>query len=385
MSHTVIIGAGTAGINIAANLRQHGHTGKITLLGAESAAPYHRPPLSKTFLAPEKLATPTPLKPPAFYEKNQIDLQTGVKVRAINRQAKTVATQNGQTIEYDRLVLATGSSARRLRCAGSNLAGLHYLRNLDDAEQLRDALDNAQSVAILGAGVIGLEIASAAISHGKKVTVIEAAGRVMARVTTPIGSNIVTKELQAAGVDFKLNAKLASFHGEQGKVTACLFEDGTSSLADMVVIGIGGLANQGLAIVANLACDNGILVDENMRTSDASIYAIGDCASAENAFLGGRFRIETIHNAMTQAQIAACHICGIAAPDLAAPRFWSDLKGMKVQGLGALTRYDKLVIKQNTANCQVEVHAMRQNQVVATETINLPKRQAALAGLLVKD
>jgi len=384
MTHTVIIGAGTAGINIAANLRQHGHSGHITVLGAEDVAPYHRPPLSKTCLAPGKPAMPTPLKPPAFYEKNQIDLQIGVKVRAINRQSKTVATQNGQIIEYDRLVLATGSSARRLRCAGSNLAGLHYLRNLSDARHLRQALDTAQSVAILGAGVIGLEIASAAITHGKEVTVIEAAGRVMARVTTPIGSNVVTKELEKAGVDFKLNAKLASFQGEQGKVTACLLEDGTSIAADMVVIGIGGLANQGLAIAAGLVCDNGILVDANMQTSDDSIYAIGDCASAENGFLGGRCRIETIHNAMTQAQIAACHICDIPAPALPAPRFWSDLKGMKVQGLGALTRYDKLIIKKNSENGELEVHAMSQNQVVATETINLPKRQAALAAILVK-
>lgn len=164
-----------------------------------------------------------------------------------------------------------------------------------------------------------LGIASSAANQGKTVTVIEAAPRLMSRVTTPIGANMVRENLEKDGVRFRLNSRLASLAGDQGKVTACLLEEGESIPADLVVVGIGSLPNQGLACAAGLACDNGIVVDENMQTSDDRIYAIGDCANAENPLLGGRFRFETIHNAMTQAQIAANHICGKALPALTPP------------------------------------------------------------------
>ncbi len=367
MGHTIIIGAGTAGINFAVNLRKFGYAGKITVLGEEGEPPYQRPPLSKTFLV-ESVA-PTPLKPDAVYESADIDLQTGTRASKIDRKAGTVTTGDGRILPYDRLVLATGSSARRLRCAGSDLEGVHYLRSLEDARNLRLALARAGSVAILGGGVIGLEIASGAVRQGKSVTVIEAAPRLMSRVTTPVGANRVREKLEKDGVRFRLNSRLASLAGDQGKVTACLLEEGESILADLVVIGIGSLPNQGLARAAGLACDNGIVVDENMQTSDDRIYAIGDCANAENPLLGGRFRFETIHNAMTQAQIAASHICGKAPPAPVPPRFWSDLGDMKIKGEGLLSGYDRLVVGKGSKAGETEIRAMRLDQAVATETV----------------
>ncbi len=367
MGHIVIIGAGTAGIHCAVSLRKYGYEGKITILGDEAERPYQRPPLSKTFLL--EGVTPTPLKPDAVYERNNIDLKTGTRVRKIDRKARTVTTSDGRVLPYDTLVLATGSSARRLRCPGANLDGVQHLRSLEDARNLRVALARSRSVVILGGGVIGLEIASGAVRQGKTVTVIEAARRLMSRVTTPIGANMVREKLERDGVDCRLNSRLKSLAGDRGKVTACLLEDGERLPADLVVVGIGSLPNQGLARAAGLTCDNGIPVNENMQTSDVGIYAIGDCANAENPLLGGRFRFETIHNAMAQAQIAASHICGRAPPAPTPPRFWSDLTGMKIKGEGRLSDYDQLVVRKGSNAGETEIRAMHQGQKVAMETV----------------
>tara|TARA_R110002126_G_C10488881_1_gene503078 strand:+ start:9813 stop:11009 length:1197 start_codon:yes stop_codon:yes gene_type:complete len=382
LDEIVIVGAGTAGVNVASALRQLGFEGQVVILGAESVTPYQRPPLSKTFLAKDQPPAATPLKPEAFFSKSNITLEIGQKVVAIDRAAKTVQTKTGDRYPYDALILATGSSARRLRCPGANLSNVCYLRNLSDAGQLHKALRSAKSVAILGGGVIGLEVASAAVAQEKLVTVIEAAGRVMARVATPSATNVITRQLEAAGVRFALNARLAHIDGVEGRARACILENGEEVAADLIVVGIGAVPNQGLAVQAGLLCGNGIIVDEAMRSSDPDIYAIGDCAAAENLYLGGRIRIETIHNAMMQAQVAASSICGVPAPDAAPPRFWSDLLGMKLQGLGGLMRYDRLVTSHGKNGVETEVHAFAGERLVATETINLPKRQSELSKLI---
>lgn len=378
----VIVGAGTAGVNAASALRQQGFEGQVVILGAESVAPYQRPPLSKAFLAKDKPPAATLLKPGAFFPTNGITLEMGQRVVAIDRTAKAVLTKAGVHYPYDELILATGSSARRLRCPGAGLSNVCYLRNLSDATRLHKSLRSAKSVAILGGGVIGLEVASAAVALDKQVTVIESAGRVMARVATPSATNVITRQLKAAGIRFALNARLARIDGVDGQARTCILESGEAVAADLVVVGIGALPNQGLAVHAGLLCGNGIIVDEAMRSSDPDIYAIGDCAAAENSYYGGRIRIETIHNAMVQAQIAASSICGVRIPDAAPPRFWSDLLGMKLQGLGGLTRYDKLVAFNGKNGVETEVHAFAGDRLVATETINLSKRQSELSKLI---
>jgi NADPH-dependent 2,4-dienoyl-CoA reductase/sulfur reductase-like enzyme len=374
----VIVGAGTAGVNAAFWLRQYGYTGEIRLLSNEAVAPYQRPPLSKAFLTSETAASTPPLKSEGFYKNNNINISLNTVVVSINVERKVVSAKNGEEYTYDKLILATGANARRLTCEGSELSGVCYLRNIEDAKNLRRKLAESTSVVVLGGGVIGLEVASAAVGLGKKVTVIEAAPRVMARVVTPAAANLVRARLEVEGVEFMLNAKLTSIKGMNGHVDKCVLASGEKIQTDLIVVGIGAIPELGLAVEAALEVSNGVVVNEEMRTSDINIYAIGDCALARNPFFEAMVRLETIHNAVTQAQIVASGICGTSRPTPTPPRFWSDLKGITLQGLGALKDYDKLVVATNTKAVELEVLAYKNEILIATETINLPKRQGLL-------
>jgi NADPH-dependent 2,4-dienoyl-CoA reductase/sulfur reductase-like enzyme len=376
----VIVGAGTAGVNAAFWLRQYGYKGGIRLLSWESVVPYQRPPLSKSFLTSETAESAIPLKPESFYTNNNISISLNTQIVSIDVGRKVVAAKDGEEYAYEKLILATGASARRLTCEGSELSGVCYLRSMEDAKNLRRKLVESASVVVLGGGVIGLEVASAAVGIGRRVTVIEAAPRVMARVVTPAAANLVRARLEAEGVGFKLNAKLTSIKGRNGHVDQCVLESGEEIQADLIIVGIGAIPELELATEAALEVSNGVVVDDQMRTSDTSIYAIGDCALARNLFFGTMVRLETIHNAVTQAQIVASSICGTSTPAPTPPRFWSDLKGMTLQGLGALKDYDKLVVAINNETVELEVLAYKQERLIATETINRPKRQGALGG-----
>lgn len=381
MKTTVIIGNGVAGTNAAAALRKNGYEGAIKLVGEEAALPYQRPPLSKVWLSGADRPKPTLLRPLSFYEDNRIELMRARKVSRIDRKKRRIRFSDGKTTKFDTLILALGASPRRLDLEGSDLKGIHYLRDLGDSTGLRQALNSTacRDVVIIGAGVIGLEVASAAVDLGKSVTVVEAAARAMARVASPATTNFVTQQLTDAGVKFLFNKKIEGFDAVDHRISSVNLEDGTQVKADLVFAGIGATPNVELAEAAGLECDDGICVDQDMRTSDPDIFAIGDCANSDNPFTPGKMRVETVHNATTQAQIAAAAICNKERPAPVPPRFWSDLKGMKVQAVGITAGYDLVRSDASQGSPSLEVHLKSGDRLVAAELVNLPNRQSALA------
>lgn len=380
METTVIIGNGVAGTTAAATLRRNGYEGTIKLIGEEAALPYQRPPLSKAWLLDSDRPKPTPLRPLTFYESNGIELMRARKVVKIDRNKRRIRFLDGKTTKFDNLILATGATPRRLDLAGADLKGIHYLRDLRDSAGLRQALNRpgCHDVVIVGAGVIGLEVASAAIDSGKAVTIIEVGGRAMARVASPAATNFITEKLSDAGVRFMFNKRLEEFGAANQHVSSINLENGIEIKADLVLVSIGATPNITLAQDAGLVCDNGICVDQDMRTSDPKIFAIGDCARGDNAFVSGKPRIETVHNASSQAQIAAATICNKTRPAPVPPRFWSDLKGMKVQAIGIAAGYDLVRSVPTQPPTSLEVHLKYRDRLVAAEVINLPHRQGEL-------
>ncbi|BFM09809.1 NAD(P)/FAD-dependent oxidoreductase [Halioxenophilus aromaticivorans] len=384
MQKIVIVGAGIASLTAAEALRQNGFEGKITILGEENTLPYQRPPLSKAYLTSDELPSPTPIRSPNFFRDNNIEFEQGCEVTALDRTAKQVVIQGGRKVQYDILILATGARPRPIDLPGENSKNVFYLRNFDHSAALRNALSAPEhkKVAILGAGVIGLEVASAANLLGKQVSVFEASSRAMCRVASPLTTNFVTNRMALDGVSFCFNACVNQILSEEDRVSGIRLSDGTTKPADVVVIGIGAVPNAELAQDANLSCDGGILVDSNMCSSDPDIFAIGDCAKAVNLSTNTPIRIETIHNAMLQAQIAAAHICGKPSPPISPPRFWSDLNGMKVQCVGIATGYDRIQQRPTENDNAREFWLFSGDRMIAAETVNLPTRQSKLSEAL---
>ncbi|MCG8381050.1 MAG: FAD-dependent oxidoreductase [Gammaproteobacteria bacterium] len=380
MDTTVIIGNGVAGTSAAAMLRRNGYEGAIKLIGDEVALPYQRPPLSKAWLIGSDRPKPTLLRPLSFYEDNRIDLMRARKVAKIDRNKRRIRFSDGKTTKFDSLILATGALPRRLDLQEADLKGIYYLRDLGDAAALRQALNNpsCHEVVIIGAGVIGLEVASAAVDRGKTVTVVEVAARAMARVASPVTANFVTQKLKNIGVQFLFNKKIDGLGAADHHVSSVNLGDGSQVKADLILAGIGVIPNTELAEAAGLDCDNGICVDQDMRTSDPKIFAIGDCARGTNTFASGKLRMETVHNATTQAQIAAAAICNKERPAPVMPRFWSDLKDIKVQTVGVATGYDRVRSDASQDPLSLEVHLKSGDRLVAAEIVNLPNRQSAL-------
>ncbi len=380
MERIVILGAGVAGVNAAAALRGAGFLGLISLVGEETELPYQRPPLSKVWLTAPQQPSPALIRPASFYAEQEIDLKRACKAIKVDRTKCEVQLADGGTLPYDALIFATGARPRQLELPGIELRSIHYLRDLGNAAALRLALNDTdcRAVTIVGAGVIGLEVASAVVGTGKAVTVIEAAARPMARVASPATTNFITDRLREDGVTFLFNKKVAAFEGRGGHVKAVSLADGTKVPSDLVLVGAGAEPNVELAQNAGLVCDNGICVDRDMRTSDPNIYAIGDCARGENPFARGKVRIETIHNALNQARIAAAVLCNQPQPVAAPPRFWSDLKGMKVQIMGIADGYENLSCDMSNVPETLEVRLMAGERLLAVETVNLPARQNAL-------
>ncbi|WP_454919053.1 NAD(P)/FAD-dependent oxidoreductase [Xanthobacter sediminis] len=377
MNQIVIIGAGTAGANAAAALRMAGFSGKIALIGQEAVFPYQRPPLSKSWLTAPEQPEPTLIRPASFYAEREIELTRARKAVGIDREECQVRFGDGALIRYDALILATGAAPRQLDLPGGTLHGIHYLRDLGNAVELRRSLyhPDCRSVTIIGAGVIGLEVASAAIDMGKVVTVIEAAARPMARVVSPATTNFITGRLRKYGVTLLFNRKVERFDAHGDRVAAVSLRDGVRIPSDLVLVGIGATPNVELAREARLDCADGICVDQDMRSSDPRIFAIGDCACGENPFARGRVRIETVHNAVTQAQTVAAILCDRPRPAPVPPRFWSDLKAMKVQVSGIADSYDRVRCDSSNAPETLEVRLMEGSQLLAVETVNLPNHR----------
>ena len=329
MERVVIIGAGHAGVQVAESLRTGGYEGSVTLVGGEDALPYQRPPLSKDYLAPGRIAEPLPLRGEKFYAENGIELRTGVTATVLDRARRTVFFEDGEGLTYTTLVLATGATNRTLPVPGIDLAGVHDLRTLSDAERLRSDLEQARSAAVVGAGFIGLEFAAAARAHGLPVTVLEAADRPMGRALTAEMSAYFADAHREMGNDLRLGEGLAEIRGRDGRVSSLTSGTGAEYPADVVVIGVGVRPRDDLAQAAGLVVDNGIVVDAHLRTSDPDVFAIGDCASFPASEAGARLRLESVQNATDQARHVAREILGSPATQYELPWSWSAQRSLR--------------------------------------------------------
>jgi 3-phenylpropionate/trans-cinnamate dioxygenase ferredoxin reductase subunit len=367
MERILIIGAGQAGVQAVASLRAEGFEGALTLVGDEAFPPYQRPPLSKAYLAGDFMRERLFLKPEVFFAETRCDLRLGTTAERIDRARRQVHFADGTVQAYDRLLLATGARARTLPVPGAGLAGVHYLRGIADVDGLRPLFREGARLAVIGGGYIGLEVAAVAAKHGLDVTVIETAPRVMMRAASPQISAFYEQVHRAHGVKFLLGAAAKSIAGES-KVEAVVTDAGAAG-CDIVLVGIGVWPNVELAEAAGLACDNGIVVDEYAATSDAAIFAAGDC-TAHPGFAGGRLRLESVQNAIDQAKHAALAMLGRPKPYREVPWFWSDQYDLKLQIAGLARPDDVAVQRGNPETRKFSVFHLRDGVVAAVEAVN---------------
>lgn len=343
--HTVIIGAGQAGAALAAKYRSLGGTGAVTLIGAEDAPPYQRPPLSKAYLMGDMPAERLWLRSVDFWGDQQIDLRLGSRVTAIDTTAQTVAI-GAEVIAYTDLALTTGSTPRRLPAAiGGDLAGVYTVRSLADVDAMRARFVPSARLVIVGGGYIGLEAAAVARKLGLEVTVLEMAPRILQRVASPATSDYIRALHASHGVTILEATGLARLLGDT-HVTGARLSDGREIAADFVIVGVGVVPNTGLAQAAGIALDNGIATDAMGQTSAHHVWSAGDCASFP--WQGARIRLESVGNAIDQAEVVAANILGAGAAYRAAPWFWSDQYDCKLQIAGLNTGYDRTVLRAGT-------------------------------------
>ncbi len=369
----LILGAGHAGGTVAALLRQHRWTGPITLLGEEPVAPYQRPPLSKAWLKGEANAESLALRPEAFYAEHRIELRLGARAERIVRHEAggEVQLSDGEAVAYDRLILATGSRARRIPLPGLELDGVLELRTAADADRLKAALHPGARLAVVGGGYIGLEAAASARALGAEAVVIELQPRLLARVAHEVLSDFVHGYHRSKGVSFELAAGVSALEGEAGHVTAVRLADGRRIACDAALIGVGAVPNQELAEAAGLACDGGVVVDLAARTSDPSIYAIGDCTRRPLPLYGCMGRLESVPNALEQAKQASADLCGTKPPAPETPWFWSDQFDLKLQIAGLPIDAVRTVVRGEPSTARFAVfHLNADDQVQAVEAIN---------------
>jgi 3-phenylpropionate/trans-cinnamate dioxygenase ferredoxin reductase subunit len=382
VDHVVVVGAGQAGVQVADSLRSRGFLGAISLLGEEPVLPYQRPPLSKDYMAVDGDPDALPLRAERFFAEQRIDLRTGVRVTAIDRAGRAVDLDRGEQLSYSALVLATGAANRTLAVPGADLAGVHVLRTLADAEELRAALATARSAVVVGAGFIGLEFAAAARKRGVEVAVLEAAERPMGRALSPVMSDHIAGAHRGMGTDLRLGEGLAAFEGRAGTVVAAVGTSGRQYPADLVVLGVGVRPRDELARASGLAVDDGIVVDEHLRTTDPHVYAVGDCASAPGDVPGTRLRLESVQNATDQGRRVADAILSGAAGAAELPWFWSNQGPLRLQIAGLGRPGDDTIVSGDVAGGRFSVFCFRDERLVAVESLNRPADHMAARRVL---
>ncbi len=366
--HVIVIGAGQAGSSCVAKLRNGGFDGQVTLIGAESVPPYQRPPLSKGYLLGEMTLERMFLRPESFYSDNNIDLRMGVKVEAIDPVAQTV-TVPGEVLHYDQLVLATGSDPRRLPAAiGGTLDGVCTVRDLMDVDTMAPRFTAGARVLIVGGGYIGLEAAAVASKLGLQVTLVEMADRILQRVASPETSAYFRNLHSGHGVDIREGVGLDRLLGD-GAVRGARLTDGSEIEVDFVIVGVGIAPASALAEAAGVVMDNGIKVDAHGRTSDPHIWAAGDCASFP--YRGNRIRLESVPNAIDQAEVVAENIMGADKEYVAKPWFWSDQYDVKLQIAGLNVGYDRVVTR--SSGTAVSFWYYLGDQLLAVDAANDPR------------
>ena len=368
MSAMVIVGGGHAAGQNAASLRQEGYDGEIIIIGDDTHIPYQRPPLSKQYLSGEHGLERVYLRPEKFYEERNIELRLGVSVTEIHPDEHAITTSTGDTVNYEKLLLATGSRPRILNAPGSDLPGIHYLRSVAHVDNIRTEMPQAKNVCIVGGGYIGLEVASVAVSAGHNVTVLEMEERILQRVTTPEMSAFYDELHSSHGVKILTSTAVSGFAGET-RVEQVLCGD-LSIPADLVIVGIGIIPNTELAETAGLECDNAIMVDEYCRTSDPDIFAAGDNTNHPNPILNRRLRLESVPNAMEQARVAAANMLGGDKTYESIPWFWSDQYDLKLQMVGFSADGETQAIRGDQSANQFAVFYLHENTVVAVDAVN---------------
>ncbi|MGK8234699.1 NAD(P)/FAD-dependent oxidoreductase [Roseovarius sp. MS2] len=368
MTGVVVIGAGQAGASLVAKLRSEGYDGPITLIGEEPVPPYQRPPLSKKYLLGDMALERLYLRPESYYAEAGIDLRLGLRVTAIDRAAQEVVIGT-ERLGYAHLVLATGSRPRHLPAAiGGELGGVHVVRTLADVDAMAPGFVQGARVLIVGGGYIGLEAAAVAASRGMQVVLVEMAPRILQRVAAKETSDYFRALHGRHGVDIREGVGLERLLGD-GQVSGAHLTDGTEVAVDMVIVGVGIVPDTALAEAAGLAIDNGIAVDAQGRTSDPTIWAVGDCASFPHG--EGRLRLESVPNAIDMADCVAGNILGAAVAYVPKPWFWSDQYDVKLQIAGLSTGYDRIVTRDGAAS--VSFWYFRGDQLLAVDAMNDPR------------
>ncbi len=369
MAHVIVIGAGQAGSSCVAKLRKDGFDGRITLIGAEPVIPYQRPPLTKAYLLGEMAVERLYLRPESFYREQDIALRLGARVTDIDAQAQTV-TLGDEVLEYSDLVLATGSVPRRLPAAiGGDLDGVFVVRDLADVDAMAPRFAEGARVLIVGGGYIGLEAAAVAAKKGLKVTLVEMADRILQRVAAPETSDYFRALHTRHGVDIREGVGLERLTGDDA-VTVAVLSDGTELEVDFVVVGVGIAPDAALAEAAGLEIENGIRTDARGQTSAPHVWAAGDCASFP--YRGTRIRLESVPNAIDQAECVARNIMGAGEEYVARPWFWSDQYDVKLQIAGLNLGYDRVVARTGEGDA-ASFWYFRGDELLAVDAMNDPR------------
>ena len=368
----IIVGAGHGGAQAAIALRQNGFEGSIAIVGREPEVPYERPPLSKEYLARDKPFERIQIRPEQFWADKDITLRLRTNVSEIDPVAHTVTVGGGEKIGYGKLIWAAGGDARRLSCAGAELAGVHTVRTRADVDRMQAELDGgAQRIVVIGGGYIGLEAAAVLRKFEREVVLLEALPRLLARVAGPQLSQFYLDEHRRQGVDIRLETMVDCLEGVNGKVTRVLLADGSAIDADMVVVGIGIVPSVGPLIAAGASGANGVDVDEYCRTVLDDIYAIGDCAAFASEWADGAvIRVESVQNANDMATTAAKAICGDKQPYRAFPWFWSNQYDLKLQTAGLSIEHDETVLRGDPAERKFSVVYLKEGRVIALDCVN---------------
>jgi 3-phenylpropionate/trans-cinnamate dioxygenase ferredoxin reductase subunit len=374
---TLVVGASQAGVQLATSLRELGDTAPITLLGAEAHAPYQRPPLSKEFLSGTSGHEALAFRTTAFYADNGIELVCGERVvdLALSPAGATgrgvARTASGLELGFDRLALTVGARPRRLQVPGADLDGILYLRDLDDAVELRTRLAAGSRVVVVGGGFIGLEAAAAARAQGASVTVVEAADRLVGRAVAPVVSEFYLHAHRRRDTTVLLSAAVAGFTGAGGRVSGVELADGTELPADLVIVGVGVVPRTELAEQLGLECDGGIVVDAYARTSEPSVVAAGDCTVQPHPLTGtGRVRLESVPSAVAQASVAAAALLGTLKETRTVPWFWSNQGDLRLQIAGLSTGFDQHVVRGEPDSEKFSVLYYREGQLLAVDAVN---------------
>lgn len=375
MTHydVLIVGAGHGGAQAAIMLRQQKFEGTIAIVGEEPEIPYERPPLSKEYFAGEKEFERIRIRPPAFWGEREIVILTGTRIVAVDPDAHSVTTDGGATIAYGTLIWATGGHARMLPLPGGELPGVQGVRTRADADAMKAASESARQIVIIGGGYIGLEAAAVLSKFGKKVVLLEALPRVLARVAGEPLSRFFEDQHRAHGVDVRLSVTVEAIEGD-AQATGVRLAGGEVVAADLVIVGIGIIPAVEPLIAAGAKGGNGVAVDEYCRTCLSDIYAIGDCALHANGFAdGAEIRLESVQNANDMANTVARAICGEAQPYMAVPWFWSNQFDLRLQTIGLSIGYDETVLRGDPAERSFTLVYLKEGRVIALDCVNAVK------------